>query len=75
MSTEGWKDRMAAALATEGCKSQTEWLEKFPGRHCWFVFDTTPGRDYESCASCGKVKQRDESKQKPCQGIVTVSLR
>lgn len=71
--TDGWKDRMGAALAEGGCQTQTEWLAKHPGKHCWFVFDLSNGE--LSCAACGKVKLDDESKQKPCVGIVTVGPR
>lgn len=61
---------MRLALAEGGCASQTEWVAKFPGVHCWFLYG-----EYPCCANCGKVKVRDPSKQKPCRGIVTVTLR
>ena len=69
---EGWHKRMRAALAAGGCATQAEWLAKFPGVHCWFVFDLDRG--WESCAACGTVRKADDS-NKPCEGIVTVGLR
>ena len=63
---------MAEALAAGGTASQHEWIEKFPGVHCWFVFDTK--RPWESCACCGVVRRRDD-KNRPCRGIVTVEPR
>jgi hypothetical protein len=69
---EGWLERLGAALAAGGCTSQTEWLSKFPGTHCWFVFDLDRG--WESCAACGTVRRADDS-NKPCKGIVTVEPR
>lgn len=68
----GWRERMAAALMTGGCSTQAEWLEKFPGSHCWFVFDLD--RHWESCAACGTVRRADDS-NKPCPGVSAVSLR
>lgn len=63
--------RLVDALAAGGVTSQAEWIEKYPGVHCWFQFDL--GRDWFSCACCGVV-QRDGG-NKPCKGIVTLSLR
>lgn len=60
---------MAAALGARGCVSQAEFVERYPGEHCWFEF-----RDMDSCANCGVVRRRDD-KNKPCKGIVTVGLR
>lgn len=64
-----WKAAMSAALAAGGCSSQTEWVAKHAGQHCWFLFG-----QYDSCANCGAVRRRDD-KNKPCRGIVTIGLR
>ena len=64
-----WKESMAAALAAAGVSSQTEFVEKYPGKHCWFDFHGTP-----SCANCGVVRRYDDN-NKPCRGIVTIGLR
>lgn len=71
-SREGWRERMAAALAAGGCLTQSAWLQKFPGMHCWFVFDFA--RAWESCAVCGTVRKANDS-NKPCKGAVTVTTR
>lgn len=60
---------MADALAAGGCKTQTEWVAKFPGVHCWFEFHDKP-----SCAMCGVVRRYDD-KNSPCRGIVEITLR
>jgi hypothetical protein len=65
---------MLAALQDGGCLTQTEWLALYPGVHCWFKFDDDPKRPWESCASCGVVRKRDDD-NKPCKGIVRVTLR
>lgn len=64
-----WKADMTRALASGGCSSQTEWVERNPGVHCWFMYG-----EYPSCACCGVV-QRWDGKNKPCKGIVTIELR
>jgi hypothetical protein len=66
-----WKERMAQALAAGDCSSQTEWLARHPGEHCWFKFRDD---DFNSCACCGTVQRRD-NQNKPCKGIVTIELR
>jgi len=66
-----WKRRMAEALRAGGCSSQTEWVAKFPGVHCWFRFDDKP---WESCTNCGVCRRRDD-KNKPCRGIAKIELR
>lgn len=60
---------MMLALVAGGCKSQAEWVERYPGVHCWFTYDNKP-----SCANCGVVRRYDD-KNKPCRGIVTITLR
>lgn len=74
VSTEGWKQRMEDALRAGGCASQTEWVELHPHVHCWFVFDTSPERNYESCTVCVVVRRADDN-NKPCKGIKTIQLR
>ena len=69
---EGWLERMCVALAAGDCSTQVQWLAKFPGVHCWFVFDLDRG--WESCAACGTVRRADDS-NKPCKGVVTIGLR
>lgn len=64
-----WRQNMADALAAGGCKSQTEWVAKFPGVHCWFDF-----KGMDCCTNCGTVRRRDD-KNKPCRGIVKIELR
>jgi hypothetical protein len=71
--TSGWMQRMADALAAGGVTSQAEWIEKYPGVHCWFLFDTV--RPWASCACCGVVKKKEPGVNAPCKGIVTVQLR
>lgn len=66
-----WKENMKQALAAGGCETQTEWIAKFPGQHCWFRFRND---DFDSCASCGTIRRRDD-KNKPCRGIVKIELR
>lgn len=73
MSTDGWMSRLEAALTAGEVSSQAEWVEKYPGKHCWFVFDTARPT-WESCASCGVVRRADDS-NKPCKGVVTIALR
>lgn len=41
------------------------------GEHDWFVPEFI---GYECCRKCGIVKRRD-GKNKPCRGVVTLSLR
>jgi hypothetical protein len=66
-----WRARIVEALAAGGCASQTEWVDKHPGVHCWFRFrDDT----FDSCACCGTVRRRDD-RNKPCRGVVTIELR
>jgi hypothetical protein len=68
-----WMTRLEAALAAGECSTQAEWVAKYPGKHCWFVFsDDRP--HWESCACCGVVRRNDD-KNKPCRGIVTIGLR
>ena len=68
----GWRGRLLEALTAGDCVTQAEWLAKFPGTHCWFVFDLARG--WESCAACGTVRKADDS-NKPCAGIVAVVPR
>ncbi len=68
-ATRDWACHMKIALVAGGCASQTEWIAKHPGVHCWFMFHSIP-----SCACCGVVRRRDDSNA-PCRGIVTVHLR
>jgi len=42
------------------------------GEHDWFYF---PGNSYESCRRCTVVKRADGKPQKPCPGVVKLSLR
>lgn len=65
---------MLAALQLGKCSTQSEWIALYPGVHCWFRFDTDPRRPWESCASCGAVRKRDDSNG-PCRGVVAVGLR
>lgn len=66
-----WRTRMAEALAAGGCTTQSEWVERYPGKHCWFQFSND---GIDSCASCGVVRLRNDN-NKPCRGIVTIALR
>lgn len=66
-----WRERMRAALAARGCTTQSEWVERFPGVHCWFRFRDD---DFDSCASCGVCRRRDD-KNKPCRGVAKLALR
>lgn len=66
-----WRERVVEALAARGCLTQAEWVERFPGDHCWFVFRDDP---FDSCANCGTIRRRDD-KNKPCRGIVRIELR
>lgn len=70
--TVGWMSRLEHALASGGVTSQREWIERYPGVHCWFVIDTD--RPLSSCACCGVV-QRADGANKPCKGIVAIALR
>lgn len=65
-----WQDNMTSALAERGCANLAEWIERFPGEHCWFEFHGPP----MSCAMCGVVQRRD-GKSNPCRGIVRIGLR
>jgi hypothetical protein len=69
--SQPWKTRMAQALADGDCSSQAEWVKLYPGKHCWFRFRDD---DFNSCACCGIVQQRDDQ-NKPCKGVVTIELR
>ncbi len=71
-SREGWRKRMATALAAGSCSTEVEWVAKHPGKHCWFVFDLDRG--WESCVACGTVRKADDS-NKPCEGVITIELR
>lgn len=62
---------MLAALQAGDVSMQADWVARFPGVHCWFRFDERP---WESCASCGVVRRRDD-RNKPCKGIVHITLR
>jgi hypothetical protein len=64
-----WQGNMERALAERGCADQQEWIDRFPGEHCWFLFGQWP-----SCAMCGVVQRRD-GKNGPCRGMVTIGLR
>ena len=66
-----WRAGMAAALAAGGCSTQAEWIERYPGVHCWFRFRDD---DFDSCASCGTIRRRDD-RNKPCRGLVKIVLR
>lgn len=65
-----WRANFHAALAARDCKTTTEWVERFPGEHCWFDFKGTI-----CCALCGHIQRADGKPNKPCRGIVRIELR
>lgn len=64
-----WRENMRRALAAAGCKTQTEFVARYPGKHCWFEF-----HGLDSCTNCGVVRRRDDQNA-PCKGIVRIALR
>lgn len=57
-----WQDLREAAL--KRYKNQV-------GEHAWFKYKTD---SFDSCAKCGIVRRKD-GLNKPCSGIVKLSLR
>ncbi len=58
----------AEVKAKLGGATLDNWVATHPGYHLWAHFD-----GHEACAACGVVRQRGP--QKPCPGIVAISLR
>lgn len=46
-----------------------DWPLKHPGTHLWATY-----RNYQTCACCGIVRRAD-GQNRPCRGIVRISLR
>lgn len=74
--SDGYKIPMLAALTAAGVASPSEWVEKHPGEHLFFVYPDN-GKGIPSCVACGKVQPRDTKKNpgKPCKGIVGITMR
>ena len=53
-----------------GGLTSSEYVAAHPGEHVWGHYG-----EFESCAFCGIMKSRDPRGNKPCRGIVRITLR
>lgn len=67
--TREYDDFVVEVTKKLGGLTSAQYVKAHPGEHLWATYGV------ECCAFCGLCRVRDQSKQKPCRGIVRISLR
>jgi hypothetical protein len=68
--TKDLDDFIAEVTPKLGGLTSLQYVEAHPGEHVWGHYG-----QYESCLFCGIMRSREPRVNKPCRGIVRISLR